>query len=268
MAAKKNVQTRGAKYSLYAELGILALLLFLVIGMAAGMCRGPEGPQGIQGVVGPAGPGGDVTGVEGRPGVAGPVGAQGTIGAAGPAGPQGPEGPPSSDPGPEGPAGPAGEQGIQGEKGEIGPLGPAGPPGDLAYINAPSLADQLVTVNHTLVFTVEGVPITASTVGTELPNPVSRRAVDIQGKQAVRAQWAQSTNTDIKLRMEYLRPGTTDSWTWLVPNYGAADVAYRNQTSEWYAVPKHQSVRELIVRAVVFGETTELRVTYIELDLR
>lgn len=265
MAAKKNVQTRGAKYSLYAELGILALLLFLVIGMAAGMCRGPEGPQGIQGVVGPAGPGGDVTGVEGRPGVAGPVGAQGTIGAAGPAGPQGPEGPPSSDPGPEGPAGPAGEQGIQGE---IGPLGPVGPPGDLAYINAPPAAAQWATVNHTLVFDVNGVPVTTSTAGTELPNNISQRAVDIQGKQAVRVQWAQSTDADIKLRMQFLREGTTDQWVDLVTPLGAAGLAYRNQTSDWYSVPKYQSATRLIVRAVVVGEPIEIKVTYVELDLR
>ena len=62
-------QTRGTKYLLYTELVILALLLLLVIGMAAGMCRGPVGLVGPQGAVGPAGPQGDVTGVEGRPGV-------------------------------------------------------------------------------------------------------------------------------------------------------------------------------------------------------
>ena len=264
-------QTKGSKYLLYTELVIVGLLLMLIAGMAAGMCRGPVGPVGPQGAVGPAGPQGDVTGVEGRPGPEGPVGAQGTIGAAGPQGPIGPAGPPSSEPGLEGPVGPPGEPGAPGEPGiagEVGPRGPVGPPGGLAYINAPSLADQLVTVNHTLVFTVEGVPVTASTVGTELPNHVSRRAVDIQGKQAVRVQWAQNTNTDIKLRMEFLRPGTTDSWSWLVPEHGAADVAYLNQTSEWYAVPQYHSANHLIVRAVVFGETTELRVTYIELDLR
>jgi hypothetical protein len=237
----------------------------LVIGMAAGMCRGPVGPAGPQGAVGPAGPQGDVTGVEGRPGVEGPVGAQGTIGAAGPAGPQGPEGPPSSDPGPEGPPGPQGEQGIQGE---IGPVGPAGPPGDLAYINAPPLADQLVTVNHTLVFEVDGVPVTTSTAGVELPNNISRRAVDVQGKQAVRAQWAQSTDADIKLRMQFLRAGTTDQWVNLVPDHGAASVAYRNQTSEWYAVPQHHPAHRLIVRAMVVGEPIAIKVTYIELDLR
>jgi hypothetical protein len=258
-------QSKGSKYLLYTELVIVALLLCLIAGMAAGMCRGPVGPAGPQGTVGPAGPQGDVTGVEGRPGVEGPVGAQGTIGAAGPQGPIGPEGPPSSEPGPEGPAGPPGEQGIQGE---IGPLGPAGPPGDLAYINAPPVADQLMTVNHTLVFTVEGVAVTASIAGTELPNHVSRRAVDVQGKQAVRVQWAQSTDTDIKLRLQFLRPGTTDQWANLVPDHGVPGLAYRNQTSQWYSVPAHHNDTSLIVRAKVVGETTEIRVTYIELDLR
>ena len=260
-------QTRGTKYLLYTELVILALLLLLVIGMAAGMCRGPVGPLGPQGKVGPAGPQGDVTGVEGRPGAEGPVGAQGTIGATGPQGPQGPEGPPSSDPGPEGPAGPAGEQGVQGEIGPTGLAGPKGPPGDLAYINAPPLADQLVTVNHTLVFEVNGVPVTTSTAGTELPNHISRRAVDVQGKQAVRVQWAQSTDADIKLRLQFLRGGTTDQWVDLVTPTGSAGLAYRNQTSDWYSVPQYQANR-LIVRAAVVGEPIEIKVTYVELDLR
>jgi hypothetical protein len=260
-------QTRGTKYLLYTELVILALLLLLVIGMAAGMCRGPVGLVGPQGAVGPAGPQGDVTGVEGRPGGEGPVGAQGTIGAVGPPGPVGAEGPPSTDPGPEGPAGPAGEQGVQGEIGPTGPAGPAGPPGDLAYINAPPLGDQLVTVNHTLVFEVNGVPVTTSTAGTELPNHISRRAVDIQGKQAVRVQWAQSTDADIKLRMQFYQ-GVTDQWVDLVTPIGAAGVAYRNQTSDWYTVPQYHPANQLIVRAVVVGEPIEIRVTYVELDLR
>jgi hypothetical protein len=261
-------QTRGTKYLLYTELVILALLLFLVIGMAAGMCRGPVGSVGPQGVIGPAGPQGDVTGVEGRPGAAGPVGAQGTIGAAGAAGPPGPtgvEGPLSTEPGLEGPAGPVGEQGAQGD---IGPPGPAGPPGDLAYINAPPLADQMVTVTHTLVFEVNGVPVTTSTAGgTELPNQISRRAVDITGKQALRVQWAQSTDANIKLRMQFLRAGTTNQWIDLVTPFGAAGVAYRNQTSEWYSVPQYHP-SEFFVRAVVIGEPIDIRVTYIELDLR
>ena len=258
-------QTRGTKYLLYTELVIAGLLLMLIAGMAAGMCRGPVGPIGPQGVVGPAGPQGDVTGVEGRPGPEGPIGPQGNSGETGPAGSPGPEGPASSATGLEGPPGPAGEQGIQGA---IGPRGPIGPPGDLAYIYAPPIADQLVTVNHTLLFSVEGVPVTANTAGTELPNHISRRAVDIQGKQAVRAQWAQSTDADIKLRMEFLRPNTTDVWASLLPDHGAAGTAYRNQTTPLYSIPRHHPNDAMIVRALVAGEAVEVRVTYVELDLR
>jgi hypothetical protein len=130
------------------------------------------------------------------------------------------------------------------------------------------LADQLVTVNHTLVFTVDGILTIATPTGTELPNHVSRRAVDIQGKQAVRAQWAQNTNTEIKLRMQFLRPNTTDDWVSLLPDYGAADMAYRNQTTHWYSVPVHHPKDAMIVRALIVGESTEVRVTYVELDLR
>ena len=268
-----TAQSKGNKYVLYAEIVIAGILLVLMAGMFAGMCAGPVGLTGPQGEVGPAGPQGasspvkTAPGPQGATGVAGPQGAVGPQGVAGPIGPQGET---AVEPGPVGP---------QGAPGPPGPQGPSGEKGEIGYINAPPAALARPNVNHTLVFSVEGVEIPAAAAsGTELPNRISRRAIDVTGKSAIRAQWAHNLTvpadtidqTDIiKLRIEFLRSGTTNTWAGLVPAFGTGVEPFHNQVSAWYGVPVNEIHSNLVVRASVLGNgVLSPKVTYIELDVR
>jgi hypothetical protein len=255
---------RNSKYALYIELVIAGLLFIIMAGMFAGYCKGPLGPPGTEGPVGPAGPAGPVTTVAGPQGIEGPTGPQG------PAGPVGVMGPASDTVGPEGPPGPLGPEGPIGPPGVSGPQGPPGPPGEMAYINPPPAALARPNVNHTLLFSVSGVAIPAASVsGTELPNRISRRAIDVTGKAAIRAQWAHSLSDDIRLTIEFLRSGTTNEWAGLIPPFGSVVPAFNNQVSGWYAVPINEQHDNLVVRARALGNgVLTPAITYIELDVR
>ncbi len=249
------------RYVLYIEATIAGILLIMLAGLFAGLCNGPVGPPGPQGEVGPQGPAGQtttMTGPQGATGVAGPPGPQGEVGPEGPAGPQG-------DPGVE-----TGLEGPQGPPGAAGPRGPRGKTGEIGYINAPPVALARPNVNHTLVFSTSGVSVPSASIhGTELPNRVSRRVLDLTGKSAIRVQWAHDLNETIKLKIEFLLTDTTDSWVTLIPAFGATVLPYQNQVSEWYAVPRNEDLLNFVVRAIVVGnDSLSPKITYIELDAR
>ena len=72
------------------------------------------------------------------------------------------------------------------------------------------------------------------------------------------------------MRVDYLRPGTSDVWDPLIPAFGSASEANKNQTSDWYAVPQGVG-GDLVVRAVIIGDGSSNQdpsITYIELDVR
>lgn len=258
--------SRGNKYVLYMEGIIAAILLIMVAGMFAGYCVGPMGSPGPKGDEGPAGAAGPVgtattTTVPGPQGATGEAGPPGEVGPPGVVGPAGPKGDTALEVGPVGPPGPPGPVGQQ---------GPPGTPGDIGFINAPPAALARPNVNHTLLFSAAGIEIPAAAVnGNEIPNRVSRRAIDVTGKTAIRAQWAHSLPDDIKLRIDFLRSGTTNDWAGMVPAFGSAVAAFHNQTSGWYAIPIFENHENLVVRAVVIGNGAfSPKVTYIELDVR
>ena len=249
------------RYILYVEMLIAGILLIMLAGLFARLCTRPAGvpgAQGPQGEAGPQGPIGETTtmaGPQGASGVAGPVGPSGPQGEVGPPGPQGETG---VEIGPEGPPGPP------------GPPGPKGPPGDIGFINAPPAALARPNVNHTILFSVNGVEVpSASNTGTELPNRISRRAIDVTGKSAIRAQWAHNLTASVQLKIEFLRSGSTDTWAIVIPAFGAAILPFQNQVSEWYALPIHEDHDNFVVRASVIGNgTLSPAITYIELDVR
>ena len=257
---------QSKRYVLYVEGVIAGLLLLMVVGMFAGMCSGTVGPQGP---AGPAGPAGDVSAVTGPSGPQGPAGPQGLIGPEGPAGPQGVEGIPGTGLGPEGPAGPAGPPGPTGVE---GPTGPPGPKGDVGVLYAPPSSLPLTNSNHILLFSSGGTLVSYPTSsGTEVPGGITRRAIYVKEKQAVRGQWAHDLkDVLLQLRVDYLRPGSSDTWDPLIPAFGALSETNENQTSDWYAIPQVTG-NDLVVRAVVVGDgSTNLQpsLTYIELDVR
>jgi hypothetical protein len=262
--ARTTRRSKQDRYVLYVEMVIAAMLFIMVAGMFTGFCTGdvgPVGPQGETGAAGPAGPPGDTTTMTGPQGATGLVGPEGPEGPTGPVGPVGPQGETAVEPGPIGPPGPPGP---------AGPAGPAGTPGDIGFINAPPASLASPNVNHTLVFAVSGVSVgSASPNGTELPNRISRRVLDVTGKSAIRAQWAHDLTEIVQLRMEFLRSGTTNGWALLVPAFGTAVLPFQNQTSEWYALPNHEDHDNFMVRASVIGNgSLSPAITYIELDVR
>ena len=230
---KQNKHNRNI---LYVEGTIAAILLIMLAGLFAGLCKGPVGPPGPQGEIGPQGLPGDTTTM------IGPQGATGVQGSEGPPGPIGPAGPP----------------------------GPEGPQGEIGYINAPPAALSRPNVNHTLVFSATGISAGAvPTYGNELPNRISRRVLDVTGKSAIRVQWAHDLTEIIQLKVEFLKDNTTDNWMTLIPAFGTAVLPFQNQTSEWYAIPINEDHLNFLVRAVIIGNgILTPKVTYIELDAR
>ena len=263
--------TRGNRLLLYVVLIIVGLLLIIMAGMFAGFCAGPQGPSGTQGPVGPAGPHGTTTTVAGPQGATGPAGEPGPGGATGETGAAGPMG---EIPGPPGPVGPPGPTGLVGPVGPVGPPGMQGPPGEIAYINAPPAALASPNINHTIVFSADGITVPAATLdGTEIPNRLSRRVLNVTGKSAVRAQWAHDTaNSNIKLRIDFLRTNTTNTWVWLIPSFSGVAEAYQNQTSGWFGIPINENHENLLVRAVIINAAGDgslnPKITYVELDVR
>ena len=254
-------RNKQERYILYVEISIAAILLMMLAGLFAGLCTGPAGPPGPQGEAGPQGPAGDTTtmiGPQGATGITGPEGPEGPQGATGPEGPPGPQGETAVETGPIGPPGPQ------------GPPGPVGPQGQIGYINAPPAALARPNVNHTLVFSANGIAIgAAASYGTEPPNRVSRRVIDVTGKSAIRAQWAHDLDEIVQLRIEYLHKDTTNHWSELIPAFGTKVLPFQNQTSEWYAIPQNEDHLNFLVRAIIKGDgSLSPKVTYIELDAR
>ena len=252
---KQNKHNRNI---LYVEGTIAAILLIMLAGLFAGLCKGPVGPPGPQGEIGPHGLPGDTPTTRGPQGATGVPGSDGPAGPIGPAGPPGPKGDTAIESGPPGPIGPA------------GPPGPEGPQGEIGYINAPPAALSRPNVNHTLVFSATGISAGAvPTYGNELPNRISRRVLDVTGKSAIRVQWAHDLTEIIQLKVEFLKDNTTDNWMTLIPAFGTAVLPFQNQTSEWYAIPINEDHLNFLVRAVIIGNgILTPKVTYIELDAR
>ena len=272
-------QDRAQKYTMYATFAVAGLLLLLVLGMVAGYCKGATGalgPPGPEGVVGPAGP-------QGIPGTervaAGPPGPPGDTGPRGEAGPQGPDGLPG-EPGQVGATGPAGPTGAGtpgtdgalgpiGPPGSAGPMGPPGPAGELAYLTAAPAALLRPNVNHLVFFDNEGVLITNPN-SIEIPNRLSRRNIDLTGKQAIRVQWAHSlSSAAIKLSLDFYK-ASSNIWVTMVPMFGADVAPFTNQTSVWVSIPQFENNNgQFLIRAQVHGDSVlDPRITYIELDAR
>ena len=254
------------------ELVIGGLLLVIIVLAVAGVCTGPEGrigPPGPEGPTGPAGPQGETTGVGGPPG---PPGDTGPMGAAGPTGPQGAA---STIPGEVGPAGEVGPPGLLGDVGPVGPVGgqgptgPQGPPGELAFLQPAPEALARPNVNHLLFFDREGVLVEKPN-SIEVPNRLSRRHIDLTGKQAIRAQWGHNQKSGvIKLSIDFYRLASR-TWITMIPIFGSEVEPYSNQVSVWVSIPRFEKAdNDFLVRARIHGDgTLDARITYVELDAR
>ena len=270
--AAPRIRSKAEVYTLWLTAAGVLLLALLALGMFAGLCTGPAGPPGEtgpQGVVGPAGPQGAMgeervaAGPPGPPGDTGPPG----TGATGPAGTQG-------ETGPKGELGPAGETGLIGLTGEVGPpgpegpVGPPGPQGELAFLQPAPAALERPNINYLLFFQSDGI-LMADVSSVEVPDRLSRRNIDLTGKQAIRAQWAHSLNGAYpKLSIDYYKT-SIQQWVTLIPQFGASLTAFSNQTSTWISIPRFET-GDFLVRAMIHGgpDTLSPRVTYVELDAR
>ncbi len=136
------------------HLGLMAMLVCALVGLACEGPQGSDGPAGSEGNPGPAGVAGSVgpAGLQGTPGPAGPQGPAGSQGPEGPQGEEGPQGPRGAE-GPQGPQGDVeGLEGPRGPRGETGPQGPrglAGSPGKVADFSelASRVQDSVVSVD-------------------------------------------------------------------------------------------------------------------------
>lgn len=251
----------------------VVFLVILTVGMFTGACNGPEGLQGFPGIpgeVGPVGPPGDLTVTSGPPGATGDTGAVGDAGAAGATGPAGPQGP-------EGAQGPIGDisilEGPEGPPGPEGPRGFQGPNGEDTFVNGSPTALANPNVNHILFFEPTGVLVenagnsTTTNGPSEIPNRASQRTVDFYERQIVRAQFAHNLQSEsIKLQVQFWR--STGVWATLIDAFGSDTVAFSNQTSEWFAIPRFEG-NDFLVRVIVHGNgELDPRITYVELDVR
>lgn len=259
--SEMKASTRPSTVLVVEIIGV-GLLFLLAIGMFTGACNGPEGLQGFPGIVGevgPAGPPGETTVTSGPPGATGDSGPSGPAGPAGPAGPQGPIGEVAFATGPEGPAGPA------------GPAGPKGEQGALVQLNAAPSAIRNPNVNHILFFEPEGLVVTDPNPNgtTEMPNRVSHRTIDLFERQAIRAQFAHSLQSEsIRIQVQFFRAISGD-WITLVHPFGGDVAPFTNQTSGWFAIPAFEGFTDFLVRVIVYGDGEMDPVfTYVELDVR
>jgi len=262
--APEDKTARTITWGLYV--GIILVVGFLGLLTAGGYCKsapGSLGPTGPQGEIGPVGPPGPETGLTGPPGPPGDTGPPGDVGPPG-AGAPGPVGPA----GDLGPPGPTGEPGTVGETGPLGPGGPQGPPGDAIVLNAPPGALTNTNLNYILFFDSAGV-LVENANNSEVPNRVSRRNIDLTGKQAIRAQWSHSLEqANIRMSLQFYRTAT-NAWVDLVPLSGGPVAAYAPQVSNWYAVPLYIGSNEFLVRAIVHGDgELDPLVIFIEVDAR
>lgn len=226
---------------------IILLLLLLLISAFGGYCSGPLGPPGPQGELGPPGPQGEAVVTSGPPG-------------------------PPGDPGP---AGEIGETGVAGPEGPTGPSGAQGAPGEMGLLNAPISALDQPNVNHILFFLTEGLlvedPGNASlpSGATEIPNRMSRRTLDLWGKQAISAQWAHNLkSSELKVEIQFYRKAS-NFWATLINPFGAEVEPFSNQTSDWFAIPAYEASTDFVIRAVIHGNgEMDPRITYIELNAR
>ena len=232
---------------LIVEIIATVLLFVLVIGMFSGACNGPEGLQGFPGIpgeAGPVGPPGAATVTSGPPGATGDPGLAGAAGATGPSGPAGPAGPTGDVTIAAGPAGPAGPVGPVGAKGEQGPLLELRPPP--GTLNNPS-------VNHMVFFVPEGLLVSDAN-GTDPPNRLGFRSIELFQKQAIRAQFAHNLESSaIKIQIDFLRT-STNQWVTLINAFGSELAPFTNQTSEWAAIPVFEGFSDFKIRVIVHGD--------------
>ena len=203
--------------------------------------------------------------VVGPPGSAGPPGAagqRGSPGIPGDRGERGPNGPPGA-PGKQGLAGAAGPQGEKGDKGDRGEKG------EPLYLGAAAFALGNPSVNYQLLFAIDGIVVDRPPAdGAEFRNFVSRRSLDVRGRQIIRLQWMHDQESaDVRLGLQFSPITARDTWYTLVPMSGKKLPPNTVQVSEWYGLPQNVG-DDLFVRAVVSGDgkvSPSFRFVFIEL---
>lgn len=188
-------------------------------------------------------------------------------------GPQGPAGPAGTGaPGPAGPAGAVGPRGPagQGSPGPIGPQGPAGVPGPQGIQGPPGPAGlKSAEASYILLSETDGLAVgKPAPVATEIKNGLTRRTIDLTGRQSVRLQWAHSLSTvAVKMGVDY----STDfgqTWAPLVLGFGELKEPNGNQASQWIPVPLGLTPLTQI-RLVVYGDGVAAPlIRYAALDVR
>lgn len=126
--------------------------------------------------------------------------------------------------------------------------------------------------SYTLLFATEGLEFTdAPPEGMEFPNGVTRRLVDLSGRQALRVQFAHSlSSADVQLRLEFHHP-KTDYWQAMTDAIGDEVAPFTNQASPWYSVPLFtgRDDGEYLVRPRIVGNgELDPKFTYIVIDAR
>lgn len=123
---------------------------------------------------------------------------------------------------------------------------------------------------ETMLADVAGAPIGAVPAGTEVSNLTSRRVIDFNEYGFCRVQWADNTGGGTTaLRVEYsLDAGAT--WAILVPEVQGVAGAYGNDLGDWQTVPDPivAAPYNVLCRAMVVGNNTTTKVTYITLQMR
>ncbi|MGI0011844.1 MAG: hypothetical protein ACREBU_00160 [Nitrososphaera sp.] len=145
----------------------------------------------------------------------------------------------------------------------------AGPPGPPLYLNASPAAQAIPLVNYTVIFSVEGVIVEKPTgKGKEFSNGISRRMLDVSGRQAIRVQFAHNQFSEaIKLAMDF-SPDNGASWLGLTPPFGEERQANDNQSGPWYAIPQGYG-NQILIRAIVYGDgILSPAFRYVILDVR
>jgi len=267
---------------IYGYLTAIALfLLLLVFGMFSGRCTGGQGSpgtpgeRGAEGPVGAAGPQGDVTTARGPQGDKGDPGDKGERGGPGPQGEPGPQGAAgenaTGEVGPMGPFGPAGPQGEPGPQGERGLSGEVGAQGPIGYIHPPPEALAKANQQYTLLFHPNGIVVSdVPRDGRSFPNLIDQRRLSLEGKQAIRLQYAHNqAGGEVKMALWFWIP-SQGRWGTLIPAFGDNAGPFQNNTSAWHSVPMFVvNPADILVRTQIYGDgELDPAFTYITLDAR
>lgn len=120
---------------------------------------------------------------------------------------------------------------------------------------------------YTLLADAVGTNVTSSLTGVEIANAASRRVVECSEVTFCRLQFA-SNNATSELETQYsLDDGAT--WIPMIVRFKQAGVPLQgNQNSGWSLVPDAALGRDIMTRAVLFGDGSPTRVTYLSLQFR